>query len=74
VRHRLANPITAISGSARLLHDVPDLDEGTRREFVAAILAQAERLEAVALEPDAPLAPEESGLRPRPDLDASAPT
>jgi signal transduction histidine kinase len=68
-RHRLANPLTAIVGSARALHELPDLDPDTRRQLVRAILDEARRLEAASLEPGAPLAPEERGLQPEPHLD-----
>lgn len=67
-RHRLANPLTAIAGSASALQDLPSLDERTRRELLEAIVDEASRLATVILEPDAPLADEERQLRPQPDL------
>ena len=65
VRHRLANPITAVLGSARTLQDLPQLDARTRAELLATIVREAERLAAVSTEPRA-IAPEETGLRPVP--------
>jgi signal transduction histidine kinase len=65
-RHRLANPLAAIEGSARALRDLPELDEGTGARLLNVILVEANRLERVALEPDAELGPEEHDLRPQP--------
>lgn len=65
VRHRLANPITAILGSTQTLRDIPDLDELTRAELLATISREAERLAAVSTEPR-PLSAEERTLRPMP--------
>lgn len=67
VRHRLANPITAILGSARTLREMPDLDEATRQELLATISLQAERLAAVSTEPKV-MSAEEATLRPLPRL------
>jgi signal transduction histidine kinase len=69
-RHRLATPLTAILGSARALRDMPDLDARTRDELVETILKEGKRLEQVVVDPHAPLASEESGLRPTPELRA----
>jgi signal transduction histidine kinase len=66
-RHRLATPITAIRGSLATLRDIPDLDEATQRELLAAAEEQAERLQQVALDPEIAAA-EERGLRPTPEV------
>jgi signal transduction histidine kinase len=68
-RHRLATPVTAILGSAQALREIDELDEPTRVRLLDSILEEARRLQEVALDPDAPLAPEERALRPAPRLD-----
>jgi signal transduction histidine kinase len=71
-RHRLANPLAAIVGSARTLRGQPELDPKTRERLLEVIIAEAARLEATELEPGGMLAPEEHGLRPQPELDEPA--
>lgn len=67
VRHRLANPLTAISGAIATLEARPDLEDAVRAQLLRTVREAAERLERVALEPDLAGA-EEQGLdaRPRP--------
>jgi signal transduction histidine kinase len=72
-RHRVANPVTAIVGSARALHDLPDLDQNTRTKLLDVILSESERLGRVELEPGTPLALEERKLRPAPQPEAREP-
>jgi signal transduction histidine kinase len=50
VRHRIANPLTAIGGGIRTLLE-RNLDRATQRALLAAMLAEAELLERVALDP-----------------------
>jgi signal transduction histidine kinase len=69
VRHRLANPVTAILGSAQTLRDLPGLDTETRAELLATIVLEAERLAVVSTEPRA-VGAEETKLRPLPQLPA----
>jgi signal transduction histidine kinase len=64
VRHRIANPLTAISGGIRTLLD-RDLDQGTQRELLASMFDEAQRLERVALDPTV-IGAEEEVLRPAP--------
>jgi signal transduction histidine kinase len=64
VRHRIANPLTAIGGGIRTLLE-RSLDRATQRELLAAMLTQAELLERVALDPAANGA-EEATLIPAP--------
>jgi signal transduction histidine kinase len=66
-RHRLANPLTTIVGGVATLRDMPDLDRATQREVLAGIENAARELEVISLDPGSD-APEESSLRPRPDL------
>jgi signal transduction histidine kinase len=70
-RHRIANPLAAIVGSAQALRELPNLEPETRRELVDAIIREAKRLEAISLEPHVELALEEQGLEPEPRLDRS---
>jgi signal transduction histidine kinase len=67
VRHRLANPITAIRGAVATLRDVPALESTQRDELLAMMEREARRLEEVALDP-AVRSREERGLRPRPEV------
>jgi signal transduction histidine kinase len=66
VRHRLANPLTAILGSVRTLREVSGLERSEREQLLSTIQEQARRLEQTALEPNTPLADEEKELRPTP--------
>jgi signal transduction histidine kinase len=72
VRHRIANPLTAILGSVRTLQEVSELRSIERSELLDAIDLAAHRLQSVALEPDTRLGPEERDLRPRPRLSSDA--
>ena len=51
MRHRIANPLTAIRGSAQTLRDLPSLDDDTRTRLLEIIVEMAERIEQVSLEP-----------------------
>lgn len=62
VQHRLANPLTAISGAASTLQR-NDLDDALRAQLVKTILDGAERIEQLGL------GPERQGIEER-DLDA----
>lgn len=64
VRHRIANPLTAVIGGAQTMLDL-DLPEQTRRRLLEAILDSARRLERVALHPER-VGQEEMGLEPSP--------
>lgn len=47
IAHELKTPLTAIDGYLQTLAECGDLDEATRREFLARSLRQAERLTAL---------------------------
>ena len=64
VRHRIANPLTAISGGIRTLLE-HELDDATREQLLTLMLQKAEELERVALRPDS-LRSEEATLAPVP--------
>jgi signal transduction histidine kinase len=64
VRHRIANPLTVIQGAAQTL-DAAELDEATRHALRVSIIAAAQELEAISLEPT------RGGVEER-DLDAIA--
>jgi signal transduction histidine kinase len=64
VRHRIANPLTVIQGAAQTL-DAAELDEATRHALRVSIIAAAQQLEAISLEPT------RGGVEER-DLDAIA--
>ena len=64
VRHRIANPLTAIGGGIRTLLN-HDLDGTTQRQLLAAMLEKAQELERVALDP-AVIRAEEALLAPAP--------
>ena len=68
-RHRLANPLTAITVGIQTLRDL-DLDEATRLEVLDAMHETAARLERAVLHPEL-LSPEEAGLVPVPTLSDS---
>ena len=65
VRHRIANPLQAISGLAQTLEEHPELPDDQRTEMLTAIRQQAEILQRVSFAPDAD-DHSERGLRPRP--------
>ena len=44
VSHELRTPLTAIRMFTEAMHDTPDLDEATRREYLATMLRESERL------------------------------
>jgi signal transduction histidine kinase len=64
VRHRIANPLTAITGGIQtmLAHD---LDQPTQTALLEAMLEMAGELERIALNPEL-IRPEEIGLAPSP--------
>ena len=64
VRHRIANPLTAIGGGIKTLLE-RDLDRSTQRELLASMLEESHRLERVALGPTV-IGAEEESLRPTP--------
>jgi signal transduction histidine kinase len=64
VRHRIANPLTAISGGIKTLLD-RELDRTTQRELLTAMFEKAQELEHVALDP-AVIRAEEANLAPAP--------
>lgn len=64
VRHRIANPLTAIGGGIRTLLE-RELDRATQLELLTSMLDQAQRLERVALDPTI-IGAEEGVLRPAP--------
>jgi hypothetical protein len=55
----------------RALKELDVSDEKLRGELLAIILGEAERLEAISLDPNEALRPEERGLRPQPRLEAN---
>jgi signal transduction histidine kinase len=66
VRHRLAQPLTAIGGAIATLEARPELEQELRSQLLRAAREAADRLEHAALEPDVG-GPEEAvfGARPR---------
>lgn len=64
VRHRIANPLTAITGGIETML-ARELDPGTRTALLQAMLQMAEELSAIALHPEV-IRPEETGLAPSP--------
>lgn len=68
-RHRLANPLTAITAGIATLRDL-DLDPDTRRAVLDAMHETAGRLERAVLHPEV-LSPEEHELVPTPMLSDS---
>lgn len=44
VTHELRTPLTSIRAFAEILHDNPDIEAGQRREFLAVIVKESERL------------------------------
>jgi signal transduction histidine kinase len=65
IRHRLANPLTAILGSVTTLQEFDDLDHRARASLLDTIQREARAIEHLALDPQT-LAPEERGLSPAP--------
>ncbi|MBC7461955.1 MAG: hypothetical protein H7287_11385 [Thermoleophilia bacterium] len=65
MRHRIANPLTVISGVATTLRDGPRVDLQQQQQLLDALMEQARVLEQVALEPF-PLVPSEFGVQPWP--------
>jgi signal transduction histidine kinase len=65
IRHRLANPLTAILGSVTTLQDLHDLDEDVRSSLLDTIRREARAIEHLGLDTDT-LSPEERGLSPAP--------
>ena len=64
VRHRIANPLTAVTGGLSTLLE-RDLDPATQRLLLETMLDQARELERVALHPET-LRAEEATLTPAP--------
>lgn len=64
VRHRIANPLTAITGGIETLL-ARDLDAPTRTALLEAMLQMADELGRIALHPEV-IRPEETGLAPSP--------
>jgi len=64
VRHRIANPLTAIIGGAQTIMDL-DLDRDTQLQLLEAIVEKGKELENVALHPER-ISPEELSLHPTP--------
>jgi signal transduction histidine kinase len=69
VRHRLANPLTAIVGSARALRELPADAPALREELLDVLEQEAERLQKISLDPTGALGAEEQALRPEPELE-----
>ena len=65
MRHRVANPLTAICGLTQTLMEMPDLDIETRSEMYHAIYTQCLELLHLSLEPRA-ISAEEVGLQGMP--------
>jgi signal transduction histidine kinase len=68
-RHRLATPLTAILGSARVLLELGPENPALREQMVELLEHSVARLEHVSLDPRSGLAPEEQTLRPSPSLE-----
>jgi signal transduction histidine kinase len=68
MRHRIANPLTALRGGIQSLRDLPDLSPEDRAILVESVHEAVQRLEHVALNPS-PLGREEASLEGRPRLD-----
>lgn len=66
MRHRLANPLTAITAGITTLLEL-DLAERVRRELLTMMGDKAEELRQVILRPDI-ASPEERGLQPVPQV------
>lgn len=71
VRHRLANPLTALTAGVQTLRDLDlVLDRDTRLEILDAMIETASRLERAVLHPEIDTGVE-GELRPVPDIDAA---
>lgn len=71
VRHRLANPLTALTAGVQTLRDLDqDLDRETRLEILDAMIETAARLERTVLHPELETGVE-GELRAVPDVDAA---
>ncbi|HET6466829.1 MAG TPA: histidine kinase dimerization/phospho-acceptor domain-containing protein [Geminicoccaceae bacterium] len=44
IEHELRTPLAAIRSLSEILHDTPELPECQRRRFLAAMVAESERL------------------------------
>ncbi|MBN9531627.1 MAG: histidine kinase [Alphaproteobacteria bacterium] len=44
VSHELRTPLTSIRSFSEILHDHPELDDGQRRQFLAIVIKESERL------------------------------
>ncbi len=71
VRHRLANPLTAIVGSARALRELTMDKPAMREELLEVLEHEAERLEKISLDPADELRAEERALHPEPKLEGT---
>ncbi|MCW2921207.1 MAG: hypothetical protein JWL76_1081 [Thermoleophilia bacterium] len=68
VRHRLANPLTALTAGVMTLRDLDDsMDDGTRQEILEAMIETANRLERAVLHPELDTGVE-GGLQVIPDV------
>jgi len=67
MRHRIANPLTAVRGGLQSLRELPDLSRDERQQLLETVQDAARRLERVALDP-APRSTEEQQLEARPRL------
>jgi signal transduction histidine kinase len=65
IRHRVANPLTAILGSVATLQELQDLEQADRASLLDTIKREARAIEHLALDTQA-VAPEERGLSPVP--------
>jgi signal transduction histidine kinase len=68
VRHRLANPLTAIFLCIRFLRELAPGEATLRSELLETLDRETERLKSVCLDPDDELNPEERDLEPHPKL------
>jgi signal transduction histidine kinase len=66
VRHRISNPLAVVQGVAITLDEHPELPAHTRRALVGSMVAAAEELVAVSLDPHH-RTPAERELRAVPD-------
>jgi signal transduction histidine kinase len=67
MRHRIANPLTALRGGIQLLAELPNLRHEDRDQVLESVRAATEKLERVALDPD-PVGAEEASLDARPRI------
>jgi signal transduction histidine kinase len=64
VRHRIANPLTAVIVGIQTMMDI-EMEDPLRKQILGAMLESAQRLERVALHPEQ-VSAEEFDLEPRP--------